>query len=238
MKRLNTGTVPLILIALAACSEQSGGPSAPGLLPPTGISAARGGPSDPTATWKIPLADAGLSLKSDHLFNDTMYSAYADGTCGVAAKIFATTAFSNTGDATIQMSYPSGHKCGRTITLVYPDSATETLATFSNLNQLQNTNPATVIHQGESALRRLIVGFQVSGLNNPTSSRCGRVIFGDNGNVGSGTDQLLVTRIDARTWRVQSQPAPNNRALCESLGIIYPGMVLDFLVVASADLPT
>ena len=238
MKRLNTGTVPLILIALAACSEQSGGPSAPGLLPPTGISAARGGPSDPTATWKIPLSDAGLSLKSDHLFNDTMYSAYADGTCGVAAKIFATTAFSNTGDATIQMSYPSGHKCGRTITLVYPDSVTETLSTASNLNQLQSTSPATVIQAGDSALRRLIVSFQVSGLNNPTSSRCGRVIFGDNGNIGAGTDKLLVTRIDARTWRVQSQPSPNNRALCESLGIVYPGMVVDFVVVASADLPT
>jgi hypothetical protein len=205
---------------------------------PAGIVAARGGPSDPTATWKIPLADAGLSLKSDHLFGDGTYSVYADGTCTVGAKIFATTAFSNTGDATIEMGYPSGRKCGRAITVTYPDAGSETLATFSNLNQLQNTDPATVIHVGSSALRRLIVGFEVASLKNPTASRCGRVIFGDNGNVGAGTDKLVVTRIDATTWRVQSQPSPNDRALCERLNTIYAGMVVDFLVVSSAPLPT
>src|SRR4029078_155852 len=43
---------------------------------------------DPTATVKIPLDDAALSLKSDQAFSDGTYSVYANGVCGVSATIF------------------------------------------------------------------------------------------------------------------------------------------------------
>lgn len=227
----NAGAL-ILAAALMACGD----PARP-LRFPDPSTAKVTGPTDPTATWKIPLDDAGLSLKSDGQFGDGTYSAYANGACGVAAKIFATTQYSNTGDATLQMKYPSRGKCGRRITVTYPDGESETLATFSNLNRLQNTSSGTIIPVGGSGLRRLIVGFNVAGLNNPAPSRCGRLIFGDNGTVGAGTDMLLVTRIDASTWRVQSQGAYANAVLCEDLGATY-AMNVDFLVVSSAPLPT
>ena len=118
----------------------------------------------------------------------------------------------------------------------YPDGARETLATFSNLNKLQNTSTATVIPVGSSALRRLIVGFGATLLNNPSVGRCGRVIFGDNGAVGAGSDMLQVTRISATTWHVQSQATPYNRAYCENLNLFY-NLNVDLEIVSSYALP-
>lgn len=189
--------------------------------------------SNTTGTWKLPLADASLSLKSDRQYNDGTYSVYAAGVCNVSGLVFTGEGGStnNSGDATIQTSNPTKGKCGRLFTISYPDGVTETLASFANLNQLESTDFAIPI--GTTAARRLVI--------NPGAlsfrTRCGRVIFGVGplGEVGIGSDSVLVTRIDASTWQVQSKAAPNNLALCESTNQLYQ-MRVSFLVVSSRPL--
>jgi len=209
------------LAALLACSPDVSGPTA------EEASLARGGPADPTATWMIPLADGGLALRSDqnpqYAVGD--YSVYANGTCGVEAKIFATTQYSNSGDATIQTKAPKGKTCGRRFTLVYPDATTETVASFNNLRELQSTT--SVIPVGSTVLRVLAINPGVLS-NNP--SRCGRLLFGL-----FGSDMVQVTRLDLRTWRVWSQAA-SQLAYCENT-LELLSMPVDFTVVASQDLP-
>jgi hypothetical protein len=221
---MNRSTLSALLVAalLAGCSE----PATTALQPISRTSSV--GVTDPTATWKIPVNDAALSLKSDGQFSDGVFSIYADGVCKVSAKIFATTALSNTGDATIQTSAPKGNGCGRRFRLVYPGGESDFFDTFSNLNKLQSS--ISVIAVGNTEPRRLILG---------TVPRCGRVIFGDNGNVGAGTDMLNVKRVDLRTWHVQSGAAGADRALCENAlppNNIY-NLQVSFDVVASRDMP-
>jgi len=218
-----------LALSLISCSQDPA--TAPSAVAAPPSLAAHGGPSDPTATWKIPLDASGLSLRSDGLYGDGSYSVYANGVCTVAAKIFATTAASNSGDATIQTTAPKGNKCGRTFTLRYPDASTETLASFDNLNVLENTGYS--IPAGTSVARRLILNPTET---STTPSRCGRVLFGPNGSVSLGTDSVQVTRVDASTWEIASQPAPNDRALCENTGEIYE-MPVRFVVVSSYPLP-
>jgi len=238
--RFNLIATALMSVVISACTNSTDSPtSVKRSLTSTAEASKSGTIKDPTATLKLPLADGGLAVRSDHLFGDGSYSVYADAVCSVTAKIFATTETSPTpsGDAVITMSYPKGRSCGRTISVTYPDGFADTLAAFINVNRLQSNDPSTIIPVGGSGLRRLILGFQTTTLGNPNSGRCGRVIFGDNGSVGAGTDMLLVTRLNATTWHVQSQPAPNTRALCEQLGVIYDNMSVDFVIVASSALP-
>lgn len=83
--------------------------------------------------------------------------------------------------------------------------------------------------------RRLVVNPGVLA-NNP--SRRGRLFFGVGPlrEKGIWSDSVAVTRIDASTWQVQSQPAPNDRALCETNGQLYE-MPVRFVVVSSYPLP-
>ena len=48
-------------------------------------------------------------------------------------------------------------------------------------------------------------------------------------------DSLNVTRIDARTWEVSTQPAPNDRAYCTTTGESF-SMPIRFRVIADSDL--
>lgn len=221
----------LIIVAVSACSDQPTSP--PSILSGEGLRFGKyTGPVDPTATWKIPLADAALSLRSDHLYTDGSSSAYADGVCNVSAKIFATAQLSNSGDATMQTSGPQSRKCQRTLTLVYPDGFTESVSSFNNLNQLQNTSYSIPV--GATVTRRLVLAPSAVGSN---SSRCGKLHFGQNANgLGVGSDSILVTRVDASTWKVQSQSPPNDRAVCDATGQIFE-MQVSFAVVSSYTLP-
>jgi hypothetical protein len=187
---------------------------------------------DPAATWEIPLADAGLALRSDHASGDGVYSVYASGSCNVQGGFLATTATSS-GDATLQTSLATKGKCGRTVSLFYPDGFTETVATFANLNDVDNTVYSIPI--GTTVTRRLVINPGVV-MVHPT--RCGKLFFGVGplGEQGIGSDSVLVTRIDARSWQVKSQPAPNDRALCLSSGVIYE-MPVSLVIVASYPLP-
>ncbi len=191
--------------------------------------------STPTGTWKLPLADASLSLKSDRRYDDGTYSVYAAGVCNVSGSIFTGESGStnNSGDATIQTSKPTKGKCGRQFTIGYPDGYTETLISFNNLNLLENTTYSVPV--GTTVMRRLVVNPGVLA-NNP--SRCGRLHFGVGplGEKGIGSDSVQVTRIDPSTWQVQSQAAPNNLALCETNGQLYR-MQVSFVIVSSRPLP-
>jgi hypothetical protein len=230
MKRFFSLATPLIILAATACADQVTTPSS---VASSAIRESRGGPVDPTDTWKIPLADANLALRSDHGYSDGTYSSYASGVCNVSGTIFATTAASNSGDATIQTSNATKGKCGRQFTLVYPDGFSETVISFNNLNDLENTTYSIPV--GTTVNRRLVVNPGVLA-NNP--SRCGKLFFGVGplGDKGIGSDSVSVTRIDASTWQVQSQPAPHNQALCETNGQLY-AMPVSFVVVSSYPLP-
>jgi hypothetical protein len=187
---------------------------------------------DPTATFTIPLNDAGLSIRSDRLYSDGTNSQYADGTCNVAAKIFATTQFSNSGDATLNTG-SGGGKCARHITVIFPDGSVEVDGTFMNLREIENTGYS--IPLGATVKRQLHVGTEVT----PSAhTRCGGFVFGygvANG-VGTGSDSVWVTRVDARTWHAYSQAAPHNNGWCKNTGQLFP-MNVDLTVISNRPLP-
>ena len=124
----------MLLVLFAACIDT---PTTPSRV--EGYAAAKpGGPADPTATWKIPLADAGLGFASDGQYGDGTYSVYADGVCGVSAKSFETTAAWDGGrcddpDRQERRTPPGDSPCA------IGCLTTEVVPSFNNLLQLQNT---------------------------------------------------------------------------------------------------
>ena len=190
-------------------------------------------PTTPSSTWKLPLADASLSFKSDRQYSDGTYSVYAAGVCNVTGSIFSGDdgGTNNGGDATLQTSLPSRGKCGRQFTIAYPDGVTETLAAFNNLHVLENTN--YFIPVGATVLRRFTIN--TADLVNKVTPRCGKLQFGAFPTGGGGSDSVQVTRIDASTWQVQSQPPPNDLALCEKNGQLYH-MQVSFVAMSSRPL--
>jgi hypothetical protein len=199
---------------------------------------AKGGPTpDVTAQWGFPLADATLSVRGDGQFSDGTYSWYSNGVCTVTSGIFV----GGTGDNTINFSYPKTKPktaCGRTLTMVFPDGFTETLAYAGGVQILQSSS--FQIPVGSQAKRHMRFGADQRSVSqgNPVAARCGLgLVFGEGGaNPALGSDSVVVSRLDARTWRVQSQPAPENQAFCIDNGQLYE-MNLDFIIVASRDLP-
>jgi hypothetical protein len=187
-------------------------------------------PGDPTATFLFPLDDASLNVKSDRIASDGTYSAYTNGYCGVEAKIFATTEFSNSGDATLSMGNArkgTGCVAPRHITVVFPDGLTATMASFDNLRQVENTTYAIPV--GSTVKRAFHLGM--------SSTRCDGLAWSNlAGGVGVPGDSVLVTRTAADTWHVQSQPAPNNRAWCKPNGPTY-NMAVDFTLRSARPLP-
>ena len=188
---------------------------------------------DPTATFTIPLSDASLSIRSDRLDSDGTNSLYADGTCNVAAKIFATTQLSSSpsGDATLNTGTGSG-KCARRITVIFPDGTVEVEGTFMNLREIENTSYSIPI--GATVRRQLHVGTDQTPA---THSRCGGFVFGYGvaNNVGAGSDSIWVTRVDARTWHAYSDPQ-NHLAWCKNTGQLFP-MTVDLTVISNRPLP-
>ena len=203
------------LVLVAACREDA--PTSP---PGIDVTTASAKASDPTATWTFPAVETGLGFASDG------QGAYANGTC-VTTRIFATTAGSNSGDATIQTA--TSRNCTRRFTLRYPDAFTEVVPSFNNLLKLQSSTSSIPV--GTTVKRRLIVA---PGSLNNNPSRCGRLLFGPNGAVGAGSDSVNVTRTSASSWQVQS--AGSNLAYCEGNGQLYT-MPVSFVVVSNPALP-
>lgn len=188
---------------------------------------------DPTATFAIPLSDAGLSIRSDRMFSDGTNSLYTDGSCNVSAKIFATTQLSTnpSGDATLNTGTGSG-KCARRITVIFPDGTSESEGTFMNLREIED--PSYSIPIGATVRRQLHVGTDQTP---STHSRCGGFVFGYGvrNDVGAGSDSLWVTRVDARTWHAYSDPQ-HNLAWCKNTGQLFP-MTVDLTVISNRPLP-
>ena len=164
-------TLISLVAGLAACADPSTSPVG---LDASGGHAAAKPPTvtDPTATWTIPAPERGARVRQRRPGSPIPTAA-----C-VTTRIFATTAGSNSGDATIQTA--KSRNCTRRFTLRYSAAPgdTEVVPSFNNLLGLQSTT--SVIHIGSPVLRRLIVNPGAIA-NNP--SRCGRVIFGANGPV-------------------------------------------------------
>ena len=225
MKTIRIPGVFALAMTLAGCAGDAA-TTAPSRLTATPPSYGRTpSVSDPTATFKIPLMDAGLSLKSDGLLSDGTNSVYANGVCGTSAKIFATTAASNSGDATLQTTGPKGRNCGRVVTLNYSDGVSETAPVFMNLNRIENTTYSIPV--GFTVARRLGIPYL----------RCNGLTFGTRSDgSGAGSDSVLVTRLDASTWHVQSKPNGADLAYCSTTAQLYH-MPVDFTIVSSRALP-
>jgi len=198
----------------------------------------------PVATWYFPTSDSGLAVRGDGQYVSGGNSVYANGVCGVEAKMFpdstydAVNSFDPAGDATIGTSTVGGGKsaCTRKFTLVYPDGQTESVKSFNRVSQFANKQYSIPI--GTTIRRKLIVNPSYVG----SVSRCDRLLFGQNVRpsdgvlIGVGSDSVLVTRINARTWRVKSESADLSKALCEKTGEIFK-MPVDFTIEAGADFP-
>lgn len=193
---------------------------------------------DPTASWFLPLDASGLALASDGKFGSGDYSVYSEGVCGVHAKIFATAAASSSGDAIMDTSNPkySDRKCKdypRQITLTFPGGVIETGNVFANLHELQNAS--YWIPVGSTVTRALNL--------NTGGARCGVLKFRLLDHFGNvlGGDDVIVTRIDSRTWDITTQPddadgTKHDRAYCDNTGELL-SMPLRFRIVSATALP-
>jgi hypothetical protein len=208
-------------LLIAACAEPVAAPLAPESEPELARA------SSPVISWKIPLATAGLGLHSDGKFSDGTYSVYTGGVCDVTTNLFNGDANSS-GDATIR-TLVKGSKCHRLFTVRYPDGYSEAIWSFNNVHRIQNSTYSIPI--GSTVRRRFTINPAV--VDSP--SRCGRLIFGPNATTGAGSDSVLVSRLDAQTWQVRSDAAPNNRAHCEATGEVFE-IPVSFLVVSSQPL--
>jgi hypothetical protein len=208
----------VLSVALTSCNE----PTAPqSLSVSTDLHFSRSTVTDPTSTWKFPLSDAGLSVKSDRKYSDGLYSVYADAVCGITARFFASSSTSS-GDVTLQTE--KDRRCSdapRKLTISYDDGFVETTQAFINLHDIENTTMSIPI--GSTSLRFLGIHY---------TTRCDALQFGKD----AGSDKVLVTRVDAHTWHVVSQATPNDRAYCTTTGRSYH-MQADFVVTSSRDLP-
>jgi hypothetical protein len=112
-------------------------------------------------------------------------------------------------------------KCTRRVRLRYLDGASELLQSFNNLRDVASLTTGT-------ATRRLILNPG----NYSSSSRCGRLIFGDNGTVGAGSSPVTVTRVLALTptWDVTS----DGNAYCEKANSPIALKPFSFRIVSSA----
>jgi hypothetical protein len=187
---------------------------------------------DPSATFLYPLGDATLSIQSDGLFSNGTYSVYANGVCGVNARIYATAAASNSGDLTYGTFVPrtKDNTCAaypRRIRVRYPDGFSELTYTSTNVQRVENTT--VQIPVGATVKRQLNVG-------TGESVRCDGIRWGANTGSSVVGDSVLVTRTALDTWHVQTQPAPNNRGVCMPSGPAY-NLSVDFWVISARPLP-
>lgn len=187
---------------------------------------------DPAASFWFPTNDGSLGLLSDGLYLNGTSSVYANGVCGVTAKIFATTAASNSGDATLQTDNPrnADRKCAaypRKVTVVYGPGDQASSTVFINVRELASTSYQIPI--GTTVRRGLHVN----------EARCGGLVY--QGQLGDGTstggaDSVNVTRVSSSSWLVESRPYPDNEAYCKATGVKY-NIAVRFTVVSSQALP-
>jgi hypothetical protein len=186
---------------------------------------------DPSASFLFPIDDAALDVRSDYQFVSGSNSVYAHGVCGVQGRLFATEAASNSGDATLQTNNPStkDRKCAvwpRKLTVVFGPGDQQTSTVFINLRHIQNTTFSIPIGTTDRHPLHLNED-RCDGLSWVTQLADGTM---------RGADSVNVTRVDASTWLVESQPYPNNRAYCVNTGQLHH-LNVRFTVVSSSPQP-
>lgn len=182
---------------------------------------------DPEPAFHFPLDDAALGLRSDRLFVSGGSSVYSEDVCGVTTRIFV----GGTGDGRMQTDNPkyTNRKCRyypRMLTVDYGDGVVEAQSTAANVLRLHA--PDFQVPVGSTMKRGL----------NVADGRCQGLRF--KADLFDGTpipgDSVLVTRIDNMTWRVETQPYPNNKAYCMSNGSTYH-IAVRFTVVSDRPVP-
>ena len=188
--------------------------------------------TNPTLTWAFPLDGGGLAVRSDGEFPEGGESLYRHGECGVEGTL---NFVSGTGAGTLQTDGSGrARKCNawpRRLSITFPDDGTvEVAAFFANLNALQTSVQSISI--GATERRSLNLNLSLE------SSRCDVLRYAAiyQGTQAIDADSVDVTRIDARTWEVASQPSPNDQAYCTTNGESYH-LPVRFRVIASRDLP-
>jgi len=195
---------------------------------------------DPTAQFWFPLDDAALGLQSDHIgtYLNGSFSVYGDGVCGVHSKIFSTASASNSGDAimgTDDSKFGDRHcrDYPRKLHLILRDDLGATVVqlsstVFMNVHDVENTTDQIAV--GSTALRGLTLG------EDPHCNGLRWTLVMPDQVTPSGANQVNVTRTSANSWRVQTQPYPNDKAYCLGDSRLYH-VPVDFTVVADRPLP-
>lgn len=223
--------LPALLIGVAAMGCGDISPSDPAGFDAPILYGKAPAVADPTATVKIPLADGALNLKSDQAFGDGTNSVYANGVCGVTARIY----LGGSGDMVLlggspRDADPSCPSYPRKYTVLYPDSTSDVVSGGTMaVTQLQSATFSIPV--GTSALR----GFHVS----TGSARCEGVHWG----ARAGGDKVVVTRTAPDTWHLTTQAFPYNQAVCKNtvkgsiVGTPLGHMPIDLWIVSSRALP-
>lgn len=185
---------------------------------------------NPNSSLAFPLDAAALAFRSDGAFAAAGQSFYRNGECGATGVIFFG---SGSGD---NVNTTDGSRRDRScaawprrITVVYPDGLQQTAPFRLNLLALQTTT--RFIPAGTMERRGLNFVLEHA------SARCDVLRYAAiyQQTIPIAADSLNVTRIDARTWEVASQPYPNDRAYCTTTGESFH-MPIRMRVTASRDL--
>ncbi len=176
--------------------------------------------ADPSADFTM---DNTLGVRSDS-YSPT----YRLGVCGVNTHIFLA---NGGGDGFMQTDNPRfrDNRCAaypRKLVIDYGDGVTAAGGTGINVNSLSTA--LFTIPVGTSAMRGL----------NIADARCGGLRWKARLQEGLivPADSVIVTRVDATTFTVRTQPPPNNRAYCIGLKRSF-NISAGFTIVASRPFP-
>lgn len=259
MKRsILSGSLLGAVLLVAGCSDTTS-PVQPGeplfAKPGSGITE-----TDPTARFYIPTSPDGLGIWGDGLFANldgyTGTSRYGEKDCGVHSKIF----YTGSGDAIMHTSNSrySDRKCTdypRKIKIDFSKPLTEGLAPGGVETVEAFVNTLDVQDNTTSDGTGPIVGTQDRPLNlSLTGSKtCDGLRFRPTlpayNNMATGVDNVEVTRVNERTWRVRTKAdvvdsngnvlTYNAKAACLKNDVIVGTyhMPVGFYIVADRDLP-
>src|SRR5262249_1122429 len=157
-----------------------------------------------TVQLQFPLNDAPLGLRSDHIatYVQGNVSVYAHAVCGIHALMFAT----NGGDVVMETNDPkySDRHCPdypRKLGIVLRDDAGNVVTQFSSaggMNARSVEDLTAPMPIGSTIARGLVFGTE------PHCNSLRWAIFQADGVTPIGANRVNVTRVDARTWHVQS----------------------------------
>jgi photosystem II stability/assembly factor-like uncharacterized protein len=225
---------PFTLVALALGTVACAGERS--FTSPEAVASFAKAPSvaDPSATFFLPSAATGgiAGVFGDDYRLVGGSSTYADGDCGVTSKIFATTAASGSGDATMHTSNPKARPktCAaypRKITIRYTNEhgvqISDTRSVFMNLRAIAKVGSALAIND----TTKTILAITLDG----TGTGCSQLRWNPNfQSTLNGSSLVTVTRVNETTYRAWT--TAGERAYCEDNGLTYD-IPVNLTVVAS-----